>query len=426
MSPPVFRRHWFGASQAVMFIAGICFFAASVILLGVLPGLRLERAIRNDAPVTLSAYTQAQLHGRSLYATQGCAYCHSQQVSNTVEDVRRWGPPTEAWETRYDAPQLWGTRRIGPDLARETGVRSKDWQLAHLYDPRLVVPGSVMPGYPWLFEHSAARPTRDALDLVAYLDTLGAARREAGCKARLPSTVGGTMPVMSDEVAIASASLDADPSRTQPVRPGSVDASSQMRVLPAGDAMRGSVLFGQSCAGCHGARGDGRSAAAAALRPGPADLTQFAYSDAALHTILENGVSGSSMPAWRDLSDQQMADLIAWLHTIGPSIDRSAVAPAALALGAQLYANDCAVCHGVNGRGDGPMAALIRPMPYDFLHVRPSTQAVDRALREGIPGSAMPSFPNFTTADREALANFVGSLYRDGAAGSPAAPAAPH
>lgn len=57
MSPPVFRRHWFGASQAVMFIAGICFFAASVILLGVLPGLRLERAIRNDAPVTLSAYT---------------------------------------------------------------------------------------------------------------------------------------------------------------------------------------------------------------------------------------------------------------------------------------------------------------------------------------------------------------------------------
>jgi hypothetical protein len=72
------------------------------------------------------------------------------------------------------------------------------------------------------------------------------------------------------------------------------------------------------------------------------------------------------------------------------------------------------------------MAALIRPMPYDFLHVRPSTQAVDRALREGIPGSAMPSFPNFTTADREALANFVGSLYRDGAAGSPAAPAAPH
>ncbi len=97
-----------------------------------------------------------------------------------TSDVQRFGAPTKAWETQYEYPQLWGTRRVGPDLARESGIRSDDWQLTHLYNPRLVVADSTMPGYPWLFEGSAAKPGKDAADLLQYVKSLGRARQLAG------------------------------------------------------------------------------------------------------------------------------------------------------------------------------------------------------------------------------------------------------
>src|ERR1700710_3085720 len=73
-----------------------------------------------------------------------------------------------------------GDPRIGPDLARESGRRPRDWQLAHLWNPRHVVPDSVMPGYPWLFDGSPTRPRSEALDLVNYLESLGRDARLAG------------------------------------------------------------------------------------------------------------------------------------------------------------------------------------------------------------------------------------------------------
>ena len=73
---------------------------------------------------------------------------------------------------------MWGTRRIGPDLAREAGRRPDDWQRVHLYNPRWVEPGSVMPGYPWLFNGGPDRPTAEAPDLIAYLQWLGRPRQE--------------------------------------------------------------------------------------------------------------------------------------------------------------------------------------------------------------------------------------------------------
>ncbi|CAB3774150.1 cbb3-type cytochrome c oxidase subunit II [Paraburkholderia humisilvae] len=411
------RRGWFGTSQVILFIAGVGFFALSVVTLGVLPGLELLRAIHNDAPVTLSPYTEAQLRGRHIYATQGCAYCHSQQVRNTMEDVSRWGAPTEAWETKYDTPQLWGTRRIGPDLARETGVRSADWQLAHLYNPRLIVPDSVMPGYPWMFNGSAARPNRDALDLIAYLDTLGAARREAGCDARV-ARHAGTGPMMSEGAAIACVTLDASKSSARPIQPGSTGST---ETLPAGDSRQGHALFQQSCAGCHGERGDGKSIVAAALHPAPADLTQVTYSDRALRNILENGVSGSSMPAWRDLSKQHMADIIAWLHTIDRAKNEDAPPISIIAQGARVYAKECAACHGVNGDGDGPVAPLIQPRPFDFTQARPSATAIEKVLRVGVPGTAMPAFAGLTERDRTAVTAYIRSVYEEADVRAPAA-----
>jgi cbb3-type cytochrome oxidase cytochrome c subunit len=69
-------------------------------------------------------------------------------------------------------PHLFGTRRVGPDLIRQAGKHSNDWQMAHLYNPRSVAPYSVMPAYPWFFDEDK-RPTERALALVAYLQWLG-------------------------------------------------------------------------------------------------------------------------------------------------------------------------------------------------------------------------------------------------------------
>src|ERR1700741_1337530 len=171
---------WLSYAHVAAFGAGVGFFALSFLVLGVIPGNQLEREIRQAAPVTMASLTASEQRGRVIYGREGCAYCHTQQIRSLAEDVRRFGAPTEAWETKYDYPQLWGTRRIGPDLSREFNLRPRDWQLTHLYNPRLVVRDSVMPPYPWLFNGSANQPTQEGLDLLAYLQSLGRARQLSG------------------------------------------------------------------------------------------------------------------------------------------------------------------------------------------------------------------------------------------------------
>ena len=67
-------------------------------------------------------------------------------------ETERYGPPSTSGEHVYEHPFLWGSKRTGPDLARVGGRYSDEWHRAHLYNPRDVVPESVMPSYPWLFE----------------------------------------------------------------------------------------------------------------------------------------------------------------------------------------------------------------------------------------------------------------------------------
>jgi cytochrome c oxidase cbb3-type subunit 2 len=50
----------------------------------------------------------------------------------------------------YDHPFQWGSKRTGPDLTRVGGKYSDDWHVAHLVNPRELVPGSIIPRYPWL------------------------------------------------------------------------------------------------------------------------------------------------------------------------------------------------------------------------------------------------------------------------------------
>ena len=397
------RKRWFGASQLILFVAGIGFFVLSVVALGILPGIRLEKSIRDHAPLTLEPFTPAEAKGRITYGVEGCAYCHTEQVRSTAADVRRWGPPTAPWETKFESPQLWGTRRIGPDLARESGVRSDDWQLTHLYNPRLIVPGSVMPGYTWMFDGSPNRPTEVAKNLLAYLKTLGRARREAGLA--LHDAPNEAMPGMAID---SPALLDANDARAHVASPGQ-----QLPPAPveSGVAERGAPLFAQYCSGCHGVLGNGVAPATASLLPRPANLTVFRYSDRAFAAILHNGVAGSSMPAWRDLNPQQVADLGAYVASLHVTSAAAAADSANVGRGAQLYAQNCTACHGVGGGGDGPAAIALRPRPYDFRHLQPDSAEIDRVLRQGAIGTAMPAFPGLSEPDRQALAAYVRSLY---------------
>ncbi len=98
----------------------------------------------------MRTYTPLELAGRDIYMREGCYACHSQMIRTLRDEVDRYGPYSLAVESQYDHPMLWGSKRTGPDLARLGGKYSDAWHVAHLNNPRDVVPGSIMPRYAWL------------------------------------------------------------------------------------------------------------------------------------------------------------------------------------------------------------------------------------------------------------------------------------
>jgi len=115
----------------------------------------------------LKPMTALQLEGRDIYIREGCNVCHSQMIRPLRAETERYGHYSVAGEFVYDRPFLWGSKRTGPDLARVGGRYSDDWHRAHLYNPRNVVPESVMPAYPWLFDN-----TLDGKDTAAKMRAL--------------------------------------------------------------------------------------------------------------------------------------------------------------------------------------------------------------------------------------------------------------
>lgn len=158
----------------MMFIRSFVFFfgVLATLLLGwaALVGIPDIMISEVQPPEELERYTAEQLFGRQIYIREGCMYCHSQQVRPEgfgADQDRLWGRPSVPADYVFDRPHLLGTMRTGPDLMN-IGVRqtSVAWHMEHLYDPRLVVEGSTMPPYPWLFEvKRSAGPDEYVLDL---------------------------------------------------------------------------------------------------------------------------------------------------------------------------------------------------------------------------------------------------------------------
>ena len=100
-------------------------------------------------------YTVLQLAGKEVYVKENCMSCHSQMVRPFKNETDRYGMYSLSGEYAYDRPFLWGSKRTGPDLHRVGNYRSTDWHENHMKEPATIVPGSIMPKYPWLFTNAA-------------------------------------------------------------------------------------------------------------------------------------------------------------------------------------------------------------------------------------------------------------------------------
>ncbi len=109
--------------------------------------------VRSNVPTIASVrpYTPLEIEGRDLYIREGCVGCHSQMIRPTRAETARYGDYSKAGEFVYDHPFLWGSKRTGPDLHRVGGKYPDSWHFVHMKDPTATSPGSIMPGYPWLY-----------------------------------------------------------------------------------------------------------------------------------------------------------------------------------------------------------------------------------------------------------------------------------
>jgi cbb3-type cytochrome oxidase cytochrome c subunit len=175
--------------SSIFLFAGIIFFFFAFISLGVWPALMTDNKDALPLPTevpeefqvyyaNINEYHEGLRAGRDIYIKEGCWHCHSQYVRPVGNEALFYGLVSTAgeYENELSKPQLFGTRRVGPDLTRLAGKHTNDWHFVHLYNPKWVVPESVMPSYTWYFDESTTPPTpkEGAIALVAYLQSLGA------------------------------------------------------------------------------------------------------------------------------------------------------------------------------------------------------------------------------------------------------------
>jgi cytochrome c oxidase cbb3-type subunit 2 len=285
------------------------------LLMGVFPGIGLSFIPPGPGVVPL---TPLQAEGREIYVANGCSYCHTQQVRPLNQD-KVFGRPSARGDFSYQTPELLGSERTGPDLTN-IGVRqsSEVWQNIHLYNPRAVVPESIMPAFDWLYQvvdkapagvtpvplpaayapaHGVVIPTRQSKALVAYLLSLK--------QPPLPgfdAANASPMPGVAGSNAAASAAAPAA---------GTAAA--------ANDPAKGKALYTANCAACHQATGEGLAGAFPPLKGNEAvnDADPTKHIQVVLHGLQGAEVGGvkygSPMPPFAAaLSDADIAGIISY------------------------------------------------------------------------------------------------------------------
>jgi len=144
----MFGFHYRLERKALGLVIGIIGVASIGGIVEIAPLFTIHQTVESAPDMRL--YTPLELAGRNIYIREGCYACHSQMIRTLRDEVERYGPYSLAVESKYDHPMLWGSKRTGPDLARLGNKYSDEWHVAHLVNPRDVVPESVMPAYAWL------------------------------------------------------------------------------------------------------------------------------------------------------------------------------------------------------------------------------------------------------------------------------------
>ncbi|MCK1743462.1 cbb3-type cytochrome c oxidase subunit II [Bradyrhizobium sp. 139] len=335
------------------------------VLMGVLPGIWLSKVPPTPG---LKPLTPLEARGRDVYVSEGCFYCHTQQVRPLSGD-KSFGRPSAPGDYAYQTTELLGSERNGPDLSNiGTRQSSSIWQFIHLYQPRAVVPQSIMPAYPWLF---------------SVVDKLPPEEKAVSLPPEFAP--GGTVIPNDDGKALVAYLLSLKQPALAPTQPGAVPLSRSSGPLGF-DAGKGAALFANNCASCHGAEGKGVPGTFPPLAGDPVvnAANPTAHIGAVLHGLSGNVINGQKyeapMPAFADqLSDQEIADIInhersSWGNR-GALISAADVvaaraneplqkqptkpvspiaAPAPTfdpAEGSKLFAENCAACHGAEGKG---------------------------------------------------------------------------
>ncbi len=161
----MFGLHYKLETKAIALVLAIIGVSSVGGLVEIAPLFTIDQTVE-EAP-DMRVLTPLELAGRNIYIREGCNSCHSQMIRTLRDEVERYGPYSRAVESQYDHPMLWGSKRTGPDLARLGDKYSDAWHAAHLFNPRDLVPQSVMPAYPWL-----ARTQLRTDDLPLHLERL--------------------------------------------------------------------------------------------------------------------------------------------------------------------------------------------------------------------------------------------------------------
>ena len=162
-------KHHILEKNPILLVIGILIMVAIGGLVEIVPLFYLKSTI--ETVEGMRPYAPLELAGRNIYVREGCYLCHSQMIRSLRDEVERYGHFSLAAESMYDHPFQWGSKRNGPDIARVGGKYTDSWHVAHLMNPRSVVPQSIMPSYRFLFDTPL-----DTRQLVANVAT----NREVG------------------------------------------------------------------------------------------------------------------------------------------------------------------------------------------------------------------------------------------------------
>lgn len=394
-------------SFKTIFFGGLAVFFAVVIVVVFIPDLLW------NPPVTTIAhpYDEVQKQGRILFYSNGCNYCHTQYVR--PED-NAMGVESQGGNYVYDNPMILGSERTGPDLSYLGRKRSLQWDLDHLKHPRKLSPLSIMPN--WYFLSDA-----DLTAIVTYLWSLGDRVAQNRMILPIPDYAGQT-----------------DPIEFPAVLPKTGDTPQGWDTWVEAQLQEGKETFVKNCMTCHGCAGNGLGTYGGTLTVTPVNFKQDPFRnmpDDQWFWHVSEGVQGTVMPPWKEsLTVDQRWKVIRFVQQLfarpierdpnegdpnGIYVGVTNPLPqnqATLEQGKTIFTRECSVCHGLEGRGDGPYGAGLLPLPADFgsgnygTIASPVYEDADFYWRisEGLPWASMQTWKlQYNESDRWALTYYI-------------------